>query len=259
MNQSFFDFVTTEIRKFDFPLNVYAELLRLHTGGVDYLHFGLFESATEDVLIAQERSNRWLFNHLPTTSCSVLEIGIGLGATLNRLQQMGFTVHGITPDPAQVSIAKARNQTLTLTTSTFEAFTNPTRYDILLFQESSQYIASPMLWQQTDVLLTASGKVLILDEFKKQGEGGLHARDVFLAEAASRGFQLTEEVDFSRQAAVTVEFLLNAVSQYQAKLLALPGVDQAKLDGLEASLRVYQKNYSNGNYGYFYMAFDRGG
>jgi hypothetical protein len=42
-------------------------------------------------------------------------------------------------------------------------------------------------------------------------------------------------------------------------LLALPGVDQAKLDGLEASLRVYQKNYSNGNYGYFYMAFDRGG
>lgn len=257
MNQSFIDLVTTEIRKFEFPLNVYAEVLRLHTGRVDYLHYGLFESATEDVLTAQERSNRWLFNHLPKSSCSVLEIGIGLGATLNRLHQMGFTVHGITPDQAQARIAKARNPTVTLTTCTFESFANPTRYDILLFQESSQYIASPILWQQTDALLTASGKVLILDEFKKQGDGGLQARETFLAEAASRGFHLTEEVDFSRQAAFTVEFLLNTVSQHQAQLLALPGVDQAMLNGLEASLRTYQKNYANGSYGYFWMAFAR--
>jgi hypothetical protein len=251
--------IQAEIRQFVFPLNVYAELLRLETGTVDYLHYGLFASANEPVHAAQTRSTEWVFGHLPKPPARVLEVGIGLGTTLDRLIRTGFDAQGITPDAGQARIARARNPRAVVTEGTFESFRSSESFDLLLFQESSQYIDSRHLWEQADALLTKSAEVMVLDEFRLHGDGGLHSLARFIAEAERSGFLLYQESDHTAAAAHTVDYLLDAVSRHEAALLSFPGVSREQLAQLQASNRYYQQAYATGDYAYRFLAFRRAG
>ena len=253
---SFDALLEREIRDFAFPLNVYAELLRRETGGVDFLHFGFFVTPDERMNVAQERATEWLFARLPTP-CRALEIGIGLGITLDRLAGAGFAVHGLTPDAGQIRIARARNAALTLTEARFEDFDAAGPFDLLLFQESSQYIDSHRLWRQASRLLSAPGRVMVLDEFRCGGSGDLHALDEFLAAAGETGLVLEEQADLSAAAAPTVDHLLAAVERHWSALLSLPGVSGAALEELQASNRRYKSWYADGSYRYLFLDFSR--
>src|SRR5882762_1270818 len=52
-------------RDFFYPLNVFMHILTHEEGGVDYLHYALFESGTERIGAAQERSTELLLSRLP--------------------------------------------------------------------------------------------------------------------------------------------------------------------------------------------------
>jgi hypothetical protein len=243
-----------DIRHFAFPLNVYAELLRLETGAVEYLHYGFFAAPDESVTAAQARATDWLFERLPAP-CRLLEVGIGLGATLGQLARAGFAVHGITPDAGQIRITQARNAGLPLTEARFEDFDSAEPFDLLLFQESSQYIDSRSLWRRAASLLGAPGRVMVLDEFRCGGGGNLHALDEFLAAANEAGFALDAQSDQSAAAAPTVDHLLAAVERHWSTVVALPGVSEAALHALQASNRQYKERYADGSYRYLFLDF----
>ena len=243
-----------ETRDFAFPLNVYAELLRLESGVVEFLHYGFFAASDDVVTTAQARAADWLFERLPGP-CRVLDVGIGTGTMLERLARAGFDARGITPDAGQIRLARSRDPWLSLTEARLEDFDAAEPFDLLLFQESSQYIDSRSLWGKAARLLGASGRVMVLDEFRCGGDGSLHALDEFLAAAADAGFTLEARSDCSAAAAPTLDHLLAGVDRRWSTLLGMPGVSETALHALQASNRQYRAAYAEGRYRYLYLQF----
>jgi cyclopropane fatty-acyl-phospholipid synthase-like methyltransferase len=95
-------------RDFYYPLNVFMHILTHEEGGVDYLHYALFENEQERIGAAQEHSTELLLSRLPPPPSRILEVGIGLGTTLLRLTRLGYDAEGITPDEKQIAMVRER-------------------------------------------------------------------------------------------------------------------------------------------------------
>jgi len=146
-------------REFPFPLNVYAHILLQDQGTLRHLHYGLHETGGESFAQAQEHANRLLLSRLPSQPLRILEVGIGIGTLLGTLAQLGHTVTGIAPDARQIGYAAA-NPALKpehLLCSRLEDYTAAQRYDVVICQESAQYIRHTDLLKKSADLLEAGG------------------------------------------------------------------------------------------------------
>jgi hypothetical protein len=251
------------IRGFAFPLNIYARLLELREGRVDYLHYGIFESPDEPVLAAQERASAQLWQALPPP-CRLLEVGIGLGTTLSRLKAAGYQARGITPDASQVDFARQRHGSdLPVAVCRLEDFNQGAgEWQAMLFQESAQYIDPMALFEAAQRLLCEGPATLVvMDEFALQrsadGHEGLHQIDHFCALASRMGWRLVQRTELSRQAAPTLDYLLRHTTELQQRLMEDLDVTPDQMAGLDASNRRYQRHYRNGVYGYALLRFER--
>lgn len=246
-----------EIQGFQFPLNVYAELLRLESGAVDDLHYGLFEPGERDVTRAQRRHTEMVLARLPPPPARILEVGIGMGTTLAELIALGYEVTGVTPDPAQIRIARAKAPSATLVETPFEAFASEQRYDLILFQESSQYIDAATLFAQAGRYCAPTGSVLILDEFSVDARPGLQQLASVVSNAKARGFELGENTDLSSQAIGTLDYLLEAVERRRGELETNLGLGPDAIPSLCASNIDYRRRYAAGLYQYHCLRFVR--
>ena len=231
-------------RDFYYPLNVFMHILTLEEGRVAALHYGLFERADESIAVAQERSTDLLLSRLPAPPAVLLEVGIGLGITLERLTRMGYDVEGITPDERQIAMAP---QGLRIHHASFETFATDRTYDVIVFQESSQYIDSARLFERASEL---GDRVLVLDEFALREAPSLHRLDRFLEDAQRNGFELVEEIDLSKKAAPTIAYFNARLPRYRRKLIDDLGLTDAHVDELVESGERYLASYENGTYGY---------
>jgi len=249
-----------------FPLNIYAHSLYLQEGNVDYLHYGLFKEGESiphtSACKVQQRATDLLLARLPPPPCRILEVGIGLGTTALELAQRGYTVTGISPDSQQIALAQQRvKESVTLECVTLEAFSAPAEsYDVILLQESAQYIQSLALFNKAHHLLAEPGLILISDEVgfqrtPKYTGYGLPLLTYTLAQAQRCGFELTEQMDLSAQAAPTVDYLLWVIKKHRASLLADLDLKQAVLDYLLSSLQEYKQKYRDDHYGYVLLKF----
>ena len=223
-----------------FPLNIYARALELEEGRADYPHFGLYEAPDTPTSTAQRRFAELLWRHLPPP-CRLLEIGPGFGTTLAQLRAAGYAATGITPDAAQVACARARHgEALPAVCARLEDFAEDAgNWDVLLFQKSAQYIAPLDLFTQADRLLTEHGEIILLDEFalRRTGPGreNLHLLQHFIALAKRFGFAVVEQLDLSRQAALTLDYLLRVVPRHADALQRELGVTAQALAALTAA------------------------
>lgn len=242
--------------RFSFPLNVYARLLELQEGQVDYLHFGVFDHPDEPVLQAQQRATELLWQALPAPG-RLLEVGIGLGTTLTRLLQQGWQPLGITPEPAQIEVAQERQGgTLPLRCTRLEdlaADAGP--FDTLLFQESAQYIAPMEIFSAADrLLVNGPASIVVMDEFaldrRAADHGGLHHRAHFIALAQRFGWRVAHQVDLSQAVQPTVQYLITGTRRWRDRLLADLPVTPQQLDELDAALLRVQRLYAEGVQGY---------
>lgn len=250
-------------RGFAFPLNVYARVLQLQAGRVDYLHYAAFEKPDEDVLLAQQRASDLLWRALPPP-CKLLEVGIGLGTTLARLQSSGYEVCGITPDAPQVTFARRRHgDDLPAVVSRLEDFNEqPGTWQALLFQESAQYIAPLAIFEAAQRLLVpGSATLVVMDEFALRRESdehaGLHQIDHFCALAARMGWRLVQRTDLSDRAKPTLDYLARHTRALAPQLVRELGVSADQLEQLDASNRRYRDLYEHGVYGYALLRFER--
>lgn len=235
-------------RDFYYPLNVFMHILTAEEGSVPYLHYGLFEREDEPIATAQERSTELLLSRLPPPPAALLEAGIGLGTTLDRLTRLGYDAVGITPDEKQIAHVRARfGDSVRIACAAFESFAPGRRFDFIVFQESSQYIDSEALFAKAAQL---APRVVVLDEFALRDEGTLHRLDAFLAAAARHGFAIAEQMDLSAQAAPTIDYFMRRLERYRPPLIADLGVTSQQVDELIESGEKYRAAYRDGTYGY---------
>jgi hypothetical protein len=244
-------------RRFTYPLNVFMLIVSAEEGAVRYLHYGFFESASESLGEAQERSTRMLFERLRPPPCKILEVGIGLATTLRRLTDAGYDAEGITPDEHQIEMVRhLHGEAVRVTCSAFETFEARAAYDLLLFQESSQYIDADVLFSRAGEL---APHVLVIDEFSLVPgmTDGLPELKTFEAMATKHGFQRTEEVDVSAMAGPTVNWFMERIPGYRDRLVAELGVTDEQIGQLLESGMRYRSRYESGSYGYRILQYRR--
>lgn len=238
-------------RDFLFPLNVFMFVLSQEEGGVGYLHYGFFQEPGDGIAAAQERATEMLLSRLPAPPASILEAGIGLGTTLARLTRSGYDAAGITPDTSQIAMVRERfGDELQVHCSPFETFDNGRRYDAVVFQESSQYIAADALFARARELTSF---VLVADEFAVQPvetPGALHSYERFIAAAVANGFRVLEEVDVTQNAIPTIDYFLDRLPRYRDALVTNLGITVQQVDDLIASGSNYRDLYRAGRYAY---------
>ena len=238
-------------RDFYYPLNVFMHILTAEEGGVDYLHYGLFEREDEPITIAQERSTGMLLERLPPPPARLLEVGIGLATTLARLQSIGYEVEGITPDEKQIAMVRARfGQTLRVHCAAFEQFDSDRSYDAIVFQESSQYIDSEALFAKAAALAPL---VVVLDEFAMRPldtPGALRTHASFIEAAERHGFDVVEDLDLSSMAPPTVRYFIRRLPAHRERLIADLGLTKEQVDELIVSGERYVARYEEGVYAY---------
>lgn len=230
-------------------------ILTHEEGGATWLHYGLFEYEGEPLAAAQERSTELLLSRLPPPPARLLEVGIGLATTLRRLALAGYDAEGITPDASQIAMVRARyGDALRVHCARFEEL-RASEFDVVVFQESSQYIDSEALFSRA---ATLAPHVLVLDEFALRPlneEGALHSREAFLAAASRHGYALTEELDLSAKAAPTMAYFTDRIPRYRARLIRDLGITSEQIDDLIVSGARYRQRYEDGTYGYRLMCF----
>jgi SAM-dependent methyltransferase len=239
-------------RQFAYPLNVLVQILLLEEGRVDALHYGLFEDTAEEIGTAQARSTTLLLSRLPPPPARVLDVGCGLGTTLHELMLRGYAAEGVTPEPSQLALAAERYRDgLSIHCVTFEALTPPpVPFDVVMFQESSQYIDAAALFVTAR---TMTERVLVLDEFAVRPAvpaGPLHSLARFLDAAAAAGFAPVENLDLSTQAAPTIDYFLARLPRHRERLQEELGISGAHVDTLIDSGQQYRDRYRAGSYGY---------
>lgn len=201
---------------FTFPLNVYAHAIRLETGALDSLHFGLYQRPGESLFDAQRNATALLLSQLPEPPGRVLEVGVGLGVTLRELLARGYAVVGISPDPSQLArLAGLEGPQATLVQSRFEDM-QPEKpgYEVVLFQESAQYIRPhSLLITLSRRLLRPGGTLLIMDELPAD------MIEPLLALAAAEGLLQGDVVDLTEKALPSVAELAGLIERHQAQLV----------------------------------------
>ena len=235
-------------RDFTFPLNVFMHIITREEGSVPYLHYGFFADETESLPTAQERSTWMLIERLPPPPARVLDAGSGVGTTLRILTAMGYDAQGITPDEKQVALIDSPN----VRRIRFEDL-EPSHYDTVIFQESSQYIDSAALFAKAREL---TAHVIVFDEFAME-PSTLHSYDDFMRAAAANGFEKVEELDVSRQAVPTIEYFNQRLDCYRGALIADLGITNEQVDALIASGIDYRDRYTRGAYVYRLLQFRR--
>ena len=238
-------------RDFYYPLNVFMHILTAEEGGVDYLHYGLFEREDEPIGDAQERSTRMLLERLPAPPARLLEVGIGLATTLNRLLSMGYDAVGITPDDKQIAMARARyGDGVPVQCVAFESFETERTFDAIVFQESTQYIDSEALFAKAQAIAPL---IIVLDEFAMQpldAPGALRTHAFFIEAASRHGFEVLEDLDLSRMAPPTVRYFIKRLPAHRQRLIKDLGLTNEQVDDLVASGERYVERYVEGVYAY---------
>jgi len=165
------------------------------------LHYGLFEQDDEqDLQKAQQRATDLFFLQLPACPCRILEVGIGLGTTLSKLVKAGYDATGITPDENQINYAKNRyGENLPVFCQRLD-FTSP-KFDLIIFQESAQYIDTTILFRKASDLLTDGGQLIIMDELSLRkcslSDPGLPWVDDYISLGSTLGFEKIKQLDLS--------------------------------------------------------------
>jgi SAM-dependent methyltransferase len=242
-------------RDFYYPLNVFMHLLSLEEGEVRYLHYGLFDGSDATLIGAQERSTALLLERLPKPPARLLDVGSGIGTTLDRLTRLGYDVTGITPDTQQLQYIHARyGDALHLLLERFETLRDVTPFDVIVFQESSQYIDSEALFAQAARL---TRRVLVLDEFATLPAGHLHQWMPFIEASARHGFSIAEQLELSEQAAPTIDYFNERYPRYRDRLIADLGLSPETIDALIQGGLEYRAAYTRGDYVYRLVDFRR--
>lgn len=194
-----------------------------------YLHYGYWEPLPTSskeltmscLLAAQEAYIDKLVTFIPQGINSVLDVGCGIGGNAKYLLERGYSVEGLAPDQFQQErfIHHTKGQA-PFHLVRFEDFQETHTYDLLLFSESSQYIAASDLADGAARLLNSGGYLLLADMMRsdaKYCEGifsNCHVTSDLEAALVQAGFNLVKAEDISERIAPTIDLYVENFSRF---------------------------------------------
>ncbi|MBD2386285.1 class I SAM-dependent DNA methyltransferase [Cylindrospermum sp. FACHB-282] len=192
--------------------------------GSCYLHYGYWEPLPkpgEELTLtrlraAQEAYAAKLLSFIPGGTNTILDVGCGIGGNAVYLLDRGFTIEGIAPDPLQQErFIQNTNGKAPFHLTIFEDFRSDKSHDLILFSESSQYLAAEDLAQGAARLLNSGGYLLLADMMRSDAEykegifSNCHVSQELETALEQAGFKLIKSEDISKAIAPTIDLCLD--------------------------------------------------
>lgn len=254
------------IKTLEFPFCYYAYIID-REGLIDYLHYGLWEEGTYELKEAQENLASLMKSLIPDDVKKILDVGCGLGRTTYDLTVSGLDATGISPDARLVEMAKAKYRECEsrLVLSSFEDYGSVELFDLILFQESAQYIKDiNFLFSRCKELLNKRGYVLICDEIRYglATEHAFHEKNKIVKTAREYGFTMMLNKDITKEVLETRDIALKNIIKNKDPLIRefSPVRENAGqeieslIEGWKAHSAMFEKNM----FGYEIFLFQKG-
>jgi cyclopropane fatty-acyl-phospholipid synthase-like methyltransferase len=249
-----------------FPLNVYGQTLALECGPGDaqaaLLHFGLFDAAAvdpSDYHTAQLRAQALLQSYLLPAPASVLEWGFGSGALARSLGALGYRVVALSCTPEElrhvtsVSCADATDD-VQFHCAEFGQWQSTERFDIMVLEQSAQYLDPLSLLTRARELLRSGGQLLIVDEFLLDDQRRVPEPRPLLAhflQLAERcGITLERQLQLGKEVAPGLKLFQELLHKHRAALAFMLKIDEGTVDALSAALDTLHEKFVDGRLGY---------
>ena len=198
----------------------------------DHLHFGLWRENNSHLSMeeAQEAMFEYLLSFFPQPPAEVLDVGCGLGLSACLMSQKGYKVTAIAPSFEMIQYAQqtyggsgVKFKVLGFFDEDEVVFTRK-RYDIVLFQESSQYV-SPLddVLEKARRLLEDNGFLIIGDEIcydeSIKTETAVHLSRDFTVSLAEHGFRIVENKRIGKEIFPTYDFVIRELTKNQNRIM----------------------------------------
>ncbi|GAB4419288.1 MAG: hypothetical protein OHK0032_15180 [Thermodesulfovibrionales bacterium] len=204
------------IKTLEFPFCYYAYVID-REGLIDYFHYGLWETGTNGLKEAQENLASLMKSLIPDGVKRILDVGCGLGRTTRDLTAAGYDVIGISPDIRLMEMAKAKYRECSsrLIVSSFEDYRSMDSFDLILFQESSQYIKDlNFLFSHCNKLLDKKGYILMCDEiqYENSDDAPFHEKKRLEKIAHEYGFNIVHNENITGKVLETRNLALRLIT-----------------------------------------------
>ena len=241
---------TAALARLVFPLNVYALALHFEEGRATALHYG-FDWTSGPIGDAQRRATDVLLARLPAPPRRVLEVGIGFGSLGRELTDRGYAYQGLCPDPAQVALARQCHPDLDVQGLAFQDLPLREPCDLLLFQESAQYIDLRDILRIAARVVAPGGSIVVADEVPATTLRAL------MQPGSQDGFKLAAVEDVTSRARGSLDYLIEAVFGHRPRILQAAGLHSHRLTALLHSLEQRRLAYRDGRHRYIIARLDR--
>ena len=208
-------------------------ILKLYVATIrsPYLHYGFWEEpkkvnvellSIDDIAEAQRRYIQHLTSFIPDDVRSILDVGCGVGGNAAYLQERGFDIDVLSPDPYQEKVIKKKfNGAMQFFKSKFENFETDRTYDLILESESACYIKIEPGFTSARRALRTGGYLLVADYFvyyrNERGSPHLkssHPMQAYLRAGEAAGFKLLEEYDQTENTMPTLDAARNFIQRF---------------------------------------------
>ncbi len=241
-----------------FPLNVYGLTLELEFGAAKHLHFGIYgEKGTEGTSYpeAQARAQETLQTLLPPTPARILEYGFGSASLATELGASGYEVTALSPLVEEYRAAQDSGaEGVNYLHGDLANFEPEEVFDVMLLQQSAQYLDPLQLLVCANSCLKEGGQLLIADEFllddstRKPQPRPLLAN--FLRFAQRCGFSAERQRDLGRQVAPGLVEFAGLLDKHSTTLCERLGINAAELQQLRGQLEEMATQYQHALLGY---------
>jgi len=236
-----------------------------HNGIADYMHFGYYTEKDQQIHEAQENLANKMKGLIPEGVTHILDSGCGLGRTTWDLTRAGYDVTGISPHSQSLEMARAKYFEIKdhFITSSYEDFSPQKKYDMIFFQESSQYIDTQKIFKKASRLLRDQGFVLVCDEVRYSKNPLLlyNNRDQMIEFARIYGFDIMHNQVITKEVLPTRYYLPKTLRQRVDDIAGIfessrPSVRQEVFDLAERWEKA-TRGFELGQFGYEIFLFKK--
>lgn len=240
-------------QKLPFPLNVYALTLELEYGHATHLHYGVNDDPMDESELypqAQQRAQEALCALLPPAPASILEIGFGSGALAKALAAQGYEVTALTSLNTEFDSVEGDDQSnVEFKLGDLAGFKSAHRFDVVLLQQSAQYIDSLELLALVDQVLRGGGQLLLAEEFTlDDSKIGHEPRPVLASfrQLAERcGFTTQRQRELGRQVAPGLRLFVSLMEKHRGVLVKQYEIGADELTTLIAAMAEMATKYED--------------